>query len=106
MKQVSLTELLAMFDASVHDQILAAAEKHQSTHIVCFENQAFDSSAFGARSAVVVGPNNTYQTPADCEGHWLNDLPSQRQYPVCFAELEDDEEQLEGREPPVYPRYD
>jgi len=34
-----------------------------------------------------VGPNCTYKTSADTDGKWLNDLPSQRQYPTMVAEV-------------------
>ena len=88
MKELTMKELLEMFDEAVHGDILDAAKRFNSTHVVVFENQAFDSSAFGSRSAVCVGPNNTYKTPQECEGKHLLDLPSQRQYPVAYAVVE------------------
>ena len=85
MKQVSAQEFLALFDESVHSAIARKAEQYQAIAVVYFENQMFDSSAFGSRSALPVGPNNTYKTVEACEGKWLNDLPSQRQYAQCWC---------------------
>jgi hypothetical protein len=85
MKQVNAQEFLALFDESVHQAIAANLTRHKSVAVVCFENQMFDSSAFGARSALGIGPNNTYKTVEACEGQWLNDLPSQRQYAQCWC---------------------
>jgi hypothetical protein len=55
---------------------------------VLFENQDFCSSRFGARTVVCVGPGCTYRTPEECEGKWLHDLPSQRQYAAAWCEVE------------------
>ncbi len=54
------------------------------TDLVVFENQMFDSSLVGQQTAVSVGPGCLLKSKEDCEGKWLNDLPSQRQYPVAF----------------------
>jgi hypothetical protein len=89
MQHISMPELLELFDESVHQAILDAADRYDATYIVVFENHNFDSSAFGARTAMTVGPNNTYKSPAECEGKWLNDLPSQRQYPTAYAHVMD-----------------
>lgn len=57
-----------------------------TTAMVCFENLQMDSSSFGARSAMPVGPGwTTFHdlkliTEAAGTGPHLNDLPSQRQY--------------------------
>ena len=50
---------------------------------VCyFENQQMDSPQFGSGQALIFGPSCTYKTLGELDGKWLNDLPSQRQYPV------------------------
>jgi hypothetical protein len=86
MKKISKKELLAMMDSSTHGQIEEAIKRHQSTQLVLFENVALDSSHLGDRTVVCVGPCNTYKTPQECEGRWLNDLPSVRQYPQCYCD--------------------
>lgn len=53
--------------------------------LVRFENLAFDSSQYGRATVVVVGPSNTFKSVEGCAGKWLNDLPSQRQYPVAYV---------------------
>lgn len=85
MKELSKQELLSLMDRDVHDLIEKNIKKYQATHLVLFENQQMDSSAFGARTVMCVGKNNTYKTVEECEGKWLKDLPSQRQYAVSFC---------------------
>ena len=89
MKQLDRASFLDMFDASIHDALIDAAQKPGTVALVAFENQAFDSSAFGARSALRVGDGCTYASVETTEGKWLNDLPSQRQYPVGFVLVSD-----------------
>jgi hypothetical protein len=86
MKQVTKEEVMKQMDESVYPAIEVSIVKNKATHLVMFENQVFDSSQFGARSVVCVGPECTYKTPQECEGHWLHDLPSQRQYATTFCE--------------------
>jgi hypothetical protein len=89
-RKVSREEFLAMFDPRVYDTLRSTLERYPDAEaLVCFENLAFDSSAFGDRSAVVVGPSNTFRSVADCVGKWLNDLPSQRQYASAWVSRED-----------------
>lgn len=86
MKQLTAKEFLSLFDPSVHDQIKAAAKRYpNATAVVCFENLDMCSSELGHRSALVVGPDNTFTSVEDCRGKHLNDLPSQRQYPVSWC---------------------
>lgn len=87
MKQLTQTELLALMDVSVHAEIKSRAASFRATHLILFENQTMDSSSFGKRTVACCGPNNTYKTPQMAEGCWLNDLPSQRQYPVAYCEF-------------------
>ena len=56
-----------------------------TTAVVMFRNNDFCSSSFGAFSCIAVGPGKTYRAVEDCEGRWLNDAPSQRQYADCFV---------------------
>lgn len=84
MKQLNREEFLAQFDPEVHTAIITAAIKNRAIAVVMFENQQMDSGYFGERTALCVGLTCTYQTVADCEGKWLNDLPSQRQYPQTW----------------------
>lgn len=87
MREVSLKEILDKMDPSVHQQILDGVKVQQATHVVLFENVDMSSSRIGERTVVFVGPKNTYKTPEECEGKWLNDLPSQRQYPQEYARV-------------------
>jgi hypothetical protein len=85
MQALSKTEFLSLFDESVHAAIMEQFNRFPDAEaVVCFENLAFDSSNFGARSALVVGPSNTFKSIGECDGKWINDLPSQRQYPVSY----------------------
>lgn len=84
-KEATWQEFLQLFDESLHDKIRAACRDKQATHIVCFECLQLDSSWAGRRAALVVGPSCAYRTVEETHGKWLNDLPSQRQYPVYWA---------------------
>ena len=73
------------------DAIRAAIANYPTaTHLAKFVNQALDASACGQTTFVLVGPDCTYKTPDAVDGHWLNDLPSQRQYPVACVEITPD----------------
>ena len=84
MQELKLEALIAMFDSSVRARIEELAADPETTGLVVFENQQMDSSHFGDRSVMCVGPNRTYKTVEECEGRWLNDLPSQRKYATAF----------------------
>lgn len=85
MKEMQLQEFLNQFDESVHERIVALLNSPGTVAVVCFENKQMDSSQFGARSALVIGEGRTYTTLESVEGQHLNDLPSQRQYPVSYV---------------------
>lgn len=85
MEQLTLGKFVEKFDKRVRGAVRELAQKKGVSHLVLFENQDFTSSQFGARTALAVGPSRTYQTLESVEGQWLNDLPSQRQYPVAYA---------------------
>ena len=73
---------------SFRQNVAEAAERTGATHLVLFKNQQFDSPSFGKSTVVCVGPTCTYKTAQDCEGKWLNDLPSQRQYAEIWCSVE------------------
>ncbi len=91
MKQLNAQEFLALFDPSIHEAITRQVRVTfpDATHMVCFEDVELRIKLDRARTAVVVGPANTFKSPADCEGKWLNDLPSQRQYPVSYVNADE-----------------
>jgi len=88
-KKVTAKEFLALFDKEVHNLVAQSLKNLESTGIVYFENLQMDSPRCGDHSVFYVGPNNTYKTVAECEGKWLNDLPSQRQYPQVWCDAKE-----------------
>lgn len=83
LKEITLDELIADFHPALHDTLrekLADADA-----LVVFENLQLDASECGQTTAVQVGPGKTYTSVESCEGKWLHDLPSQRQYAVSFV---------------------
>ena len=87
MKEVTLLDLLAMFDETTQEPIMRSVVKTRASHVVVMENQRMDSSEVGRRTALMVGPTCTY-TLADAQtmpGFRLGDVPSRFQYPVAFA---------------------
>ena len=90
MQQLKVHEFFKLFDPEVHQDIINSVRKYPDAEaVVVFENVAFDSSQFGRRSALVVGPSNTFTSVEFCKGRWLYDLPSQRQYPQSFIPAAD-----------------
>jgi hypothetical protein len=88
LKQITLLELLALFDESVHAQINALAHSDpEDLALVVFENLDMSSSALGERSVLIVGPNRTYKTPEACEGQRIGDVPSRFKYATQFCRL-------------------
>lgn len=85
MKQITFEQLLEMFDPDVHPRLKDNFKQTHVTGMVVFENQQMDSSRFGHRTAMIVGPQCTYKTVEECEGKHLHDLPSQRQYATAFV---------------------
>ena len=84
-EETTWPEFLNDFDSSLHEQLKTISCRYGVVALVLFENVQMDSSAFGRRTALAVGPNCTYKSVAACEGRWLNDSPSQRQYPQKFT---------------------
>lgn len=94
-KYNTLTEALATHTPSMNpDQdatkIIRTLEKTQprATQAVLFVNLDMSSSQFGKWTVMAVGPKQTYKTVEALEGNHLFDLPSQRQYPVAYIDLE------------------
>jgi hypothetical protein len=83
--EITFDEFMDLFDDATGNTILKRAGDYQSTHLVLAEKLQMDASQFGARTAMCVGPNNTYQTVEQCAGQWIHDTPSQRQYFTKFA---------------------
>lgn len=88
MNRVPMSEALKLMHPDVHYRIREAIIRYDAKGVIIFENQNFSSHEFGRRTAVIYGPKCTYKTPEDAEGQWLNDLPSQRQYPRCYAAID------------------
>lgn len=86
MKKLSWQEFVGQFDLSTHKQLEEQRRKPGVVALVCAENHMFESSCFGRRSALIVGPDCTYKSVESCEGKWLYDLPSQRQYFQNYTE--------------------
>lgn len=88
LKKLTLEEFLALFDPEVHDGIRAAIARYPDCEgIVCMENLQMDSSQFGARSALVMGPSNSWPLVKVKEaGFRLGDVPSRFQYPTAYVD--------------------
>ena len=87
-KLITMGELLKKFDPDTRPAIqMLPRKKPTATHIALFENLQMDSSARGACTAVLVGPDNTFMTLEEIDGRWLGDLPSQRQHAVAAVAL-------------------
>lgn len=87
MKQITYAELASHFHPEVHDSLEHLARRPGATHLVLFQNQALDSSSHGLCSALAVGPGCTRASLEEAYAGHLNDLPSQRQYPIAHCEL-------------------
>jgi hypothetical protein len=87
MKEITFDELLAQADKKIHHTLLNMAYDTGTEGFIVFENLQLDSSSLGQRTFVVYGPDKTYKSPKSAEDSWLNDLPSQRQYPTAFCRL-------------------
>ena len=83
-KTISLEDIMRVYAVDDQEKINKLLERTDVDGLIVFENMQMDSSSFAARSVVAYGPGCTYKSPADVEGKWLNDLPSQRQHPTYF----------------------
>ena len=86
MKKITMEELVGEFDPSVSDALWEKWRREEVDGMVVFENLDMCSSHLGEKTAMIVGPECTYKSVAECEKKWLNDLPSMRKYAVRYAE--------------------
>jgi hypothetical protein len=82
----SLDEVKAMFPPSTHDALERLAQS--ARYIVVYQNIDFWSSRFGETSALRVGPGCQVESLEEALSIWLGDLPSERQYPIAYLEVE------------------
>ena len=87
MQKLTMKEMMDKFDPEVHEAIREAIRNTGATELLWAENQQIDSSAFGARSCIMAGPTCTYKSHEECEGKWIKDLPSQRQYFIAWCKV-------------------
>jgi len=90
LKRLPIGDFLDLFDESVRGAIVAAKGRYPDAEaIVCCECLDMCSSQFGQRSALVVGPSNSWTLDfiVDPEnGFRLGDVPSRFQYPVAYVD--------------------
>ena len=84
MEEVTIEEIIMNFDKEDIEYLKQQVKELNGTHIVLAENKNMSSSRFGQKSAIIVGGKASYKIN-DCNGKWLNDLPSQRQYFTKYA---------------------
>ena len=61
----------------------ALRRKPDAIGVVLFENK------MGAMTVRIIGPTNTYKSAEDCEGKYLNDMPSHDNTPVAWVPREE-----------------
>lgn len=89
-RQLSMAEYLALFDESVHGAIKARFEMSGVHGSICCENLQMDSSAFGAKTAMIYGPGCTFNSLRHAAINVrLGTVPSVFQYPVAYYTKED-----------------
>ena len=85
LQSLSWAEFAEKFDPEVHKLLIESRQRPGVVALVLFENQQMDSSKFGNRSALRVGPSCSTKTVEELDGKWLFDLPSVRQYAVAYT---------------------
>lgn len=86
MKQYDKFEdYLTLFDVDIHAQLTDQALLPGVAGLIAYENLNLDASARGARTSLRYGSACTCARREDAPP-WLNDLPSQRQYPIAYYE--------------------
>lgn len=93
-KQITLEKLKEQMHPETWQKIDDLAERADA--LVLFVNQDFWSSNLGQRTVLAVGAEFTYKSVSELEGRHLNDLPSQRLYPVAFVELREGQNESSG----------
>lgn len=89
-KELTKDQFLAMFDESVRPLICERAKKEETHAMVCFECLQKDSSFYGKRTAVCVGPGCSISLDDVENGAKIGDLPSTFQYPVSLWRVENE----------------
>ena len=86
--ELTLGGFLTLFEEDQHARLKQAHEDGMSDDdvqgIVCFENRQMDSSAFGARSAVIIGPGKTFELDTITPDVRIGETPSRFQYARYF----------------------
>ncbi len=82
--KVSFDYLLSLFDLNVHARIHKLAASPDTTALVVFECQQFDSSNIGKRTVMAIGPERTCSTVEQALTERLGSVPSNFQYPTVF----------------------
>ncbi len=87
-RHVSFADFLRLFDADVQPRILEAAKQDGVTHVVCMDNLDMWSSAFGTRTALIVGSKQTFTLAQVLQtSHFkIGATPSRFQFPVAYAD--------------------
>ena len=83
--QVSWDTLLQAFNPELEPVLFERMDRFTADGVVLFENVCLDSSSLGAQTCLVYGAHCTWKTPEETHGKWINDLPSRRMYPQCYA---------------------
>jgi hypothetical protein len=88
LKRLRETEFFELFDPECHNAILAAAARYPDAEgIVCCEVLDLCSSQCGHRSALVVGPSNSWTLEFVATTPFrLGDVPSRFQYPTAYVD--------------------
>ena len=88
LKKITMGKLKELTHVSIHARLEQSLKKEGVDYLVLFENQQFDSSEFGKRSILSVGPTCTYKTLEEVAKGHLGNVPSRFQYPVSYVEKE------------------
>lgn len=91
MKRLTADEFIGQFDERVHNEIRRAIfwQYPDAIAFVCFQNLDIGSTHSNQCTCLPIGPSCTYKAVEDTEGKHLNDLPSQRQYPVSWCPIDE-----------------
>ena len=85
LKRITLEDLFGLFDPEIHKQIQTLHDKPNALGLVVYENLQMDSSQFGARAVLVVGPGFSTPSIEIASKNRLGDVPSRFQYPTKYV---------------------
>ena len=88
LEPLSMDDFIAKFRPQVHDIIIRAAARENTSHLVMFECLNMSSHYLGHRTALIIGPSHTYETLEEVAGGHLGATPSVMQYPVAYVKTE------------------